>query len=132
MRKDAHVSLRLHDSRVVGASHNNLNFSHSLRRQMNEKSVSGSFWVVMKLCEWGSIEVMGMPLRSPAKGGAQHFLRVFDTREEAVKEAGSDRLVIEVLSVLESPPPSPDSGNPQDVPKKPKTKRTVSKQRRDK
>lgn len=52
---------------------------------MNTKK---EMWAVMKAFEWSSIQTLGLPLQCPPEG-PQHFIPVFDTREQAVEWSGS-------------------------------------------
>lgn len=51
----------------------------------------------MKLYNWNSVSAGGVELSAPIDGiSPQHFIPVFDTREQAVSWAGGDENVMEV------------------------------------
>ena len=56
------------------------------------------FWVVMKVQNWGSLEVVGRTLAAPPEG-PQGFLAVFDTKKQAVKWSGSSKHVKKIIEV---------------------------------
>lgn len=54
-------------------------------------------FAVMKLYNWNSVSVGGVELSAPIDGiSPQHFIPVFNTREQAVSWAGGDENVMEV------------------------------------
>ena len=56
------------------------------------------FWCVMRAYGWANLSVAGIEMAAP-KEGPQHFIPVFDTREQAVAWAGTDEHVYELESV---------------------------------
>ena len=58
------------------------------------------YWCVMKAHGWDCLTVAGIPMQAP-KEGPQHFIPVFDTREQAVAWAGTEEHVYALESVAE-------------------------------
>ena len=56
------------------------------------------FWCVMKAHGWQNLSVAGISMQAPAEG-PQHFIPVFDTREQAVAWAGTEEHVFALESV---------------------------------
>ena len=74
----------------------NTNASRTAAR-VGSSAVVRLFWAVMKAHTWNNITVADIPMQAPAEG-PQRFIPVFDTREQAVKWAGSDEHVYEMRS----------------------------------
>ncbi len=56
------------------------------------------FWCVMKAHGWNNVSVAGIAMQSPPNG-PQHFIPVFDTREQAVAWAQTEEHVYALESV---------------------------------
>lgn len=56
------------------------------------------FWCVMKAHGWQNLSVAGIAMKPPAEG-PQHFIPVFDTREQAVAWSGTEEHVYALESV---------------------------------
>jgi len=56
------------------------------------------YWCVMKAHGWANLSVAGIEMAAP-KEGPQHFIPVFDTREQAVAWAGTEEHVYALESV---------------------------------
>ena len=54
------------------------------------------FWCVMKAHGWQNLSVSGIAMAAP-KEGPQHFIPVFDTREQAVAWSGNDETHVYAL-----------------------------------
>jgi hypothetical protein len=54
------------------------------------------FWCVMKAHGWKNLTVAGIEMAAP-KEGPQHFIPVFDTREQAVAWSGNDETHVYAL-----------------------------------
>lgn len=53
------------------------------------------YWLVLRLYSWNSIIANGVPCSTP-QGGPEHFSPIFIKKEDAVKCAGSEELVIPI------------------------------------
>ena len=69
----------------------------SLEKKDETKIPKKNRFAVMKLYNWNSVSAGGVELSAPIDGiSPQHFIPVFETREQAVSWAGGDENVMEV------------------------------------
>jgi hypothetical protein len=71
---------------------------NSPRKRVGSGPLVRRFWCVMKAHSWTNLSVMGIAMQAPAEG-PQHFIPVFDTREQAVAWSGTEEHVYALESI---------------------------------